>query len=89
MSRSFTIPYDPSRISKMVAESGSYIATVPSGPSSALIGTVEIGGVRYMASIPTDAYMVEKFYPIVEQQNCIMSLKNALVPFILVVGNKE
>lgn len=78
-----------SRYSRFVAESGSYIATVPNGPSVALLGTLEVGGVTFLASIPTDSYMVEKFYPAVEQEDTCINLKNTFLPYTLTIGNKS
>lgn len=88
MARSFIIPFDMSRYSKMVAVSGSYIATVPSGSTDSLMGTIEVGGVTYLASMPADTYLVEKFYPVVEQEDSCINIKNTFLPYTLTVGKK-
>ena len=88
MARSFIIPFDFSRYSRLVAESGSYIATVPSDSSTVLLGTLEVEGTTFLASIPTDNYLVEKFYPVVEQEDSCINLKNTFLPYTLSVGKK-
>jgi len=84
MARSFIISYDSTRTEETVLVT-SFAVTVPSG-SVSLLATVTVDGAAYFATVPSGSGEITRYYPIIEQQNTCISLKNTFVPYILTIG---
>jgi len=85
MARSFIISYDSTRTEETVLVTTSFAVTVPSG-SVSLLATVTVDGAAYFATVPSGSGEITRYYPIIEQQNTCISLKNTFVPYILTIG---
>lgn len=84
MARSFIISYDSTRTEETVPVT-SFAVTAPSG-SATLLATVTVDGASFLATVPSGSSEITRYYPIIEQQNTCISLKNTFVPYILTIG---
>lgn len=84
MARSFIISYDSTRTEETVPTT-SFAVTVASG-SATLLATVTVDGASFLATVPSGSSEITRYYPIIEQQNTCISLKNTFVPYILTIG---
>jgi hypothetical protein len=90
MSRSFIIPYDLSRVSASVASATSYVGTAQDITGGVYLSTVVFDSTSsYIATIPQTTATGTYYYPIVEQQNAVITIKNSFLPYTLTIGKKD
>jgi hypothetical protein len=90
MSRSFIIPYDFSRVSASVASETSYVGTAQDMTGGVYLSTVVFDSTSsYLVTIPQTTATGTYYYPIVEQQNAVITIKNSFLPYTLTIGKKN